>query len=128
MHHSLMVRWRPRCSSKLLPIKVLPGKILNPLTLTSDSDKFVLNSLTPQLMSKPTPPGDTILSGLSMSKAAMFPMANPYPLCTSGRPMDLPTMPGRAATLPICFMAGRNPPVPYTNPQLHKSFRLYLIH
>jgi hypothetical protein len=29
-----------------------------------------------------------------MSKAAMFPMANPYPECTSGNPTDLPTIPG----------------------------------
>lgn len=82
-----------------------------------------------------------------MSKAATLPMANPYPLCTSGsatecctrsnairlrtlhkdcvicrlQGMRVPqhagvemkrteTIPGRAATLAICFTAGRNPP------------------
>ena len=30
----------------------------------------------------------------------------------SGRPIDLLTIPGRAATLAICLTAGRNPPIP----------------
>lgn len=78
-----------------------------------------------------------------MSKAAMFPIAKPYPEWTSGRPMDfcgtIPNprkvnktfytvvflrtsvessvprtcmIPGSAATFPICFMAGRKPPIP----------------
>lgn len=45
-------------------------------------------SRTPQLMSNPTPPGDTTASGLLMSKAATFPMAKPYPECTSGIASD----------------------------------------
>lgn len=32
---------------------------------------------TPQLISKPTPPGETTDSGLSISNAATFPIANP---------------------------------------------------
>lgn len=53
--------------------------------------RFVLRSRTPQLMSKPTPPGDTTASGSAMSNAATLPMANPYPECTSGRAMDFCT-------------------------------------
>lgn len=37
------------------------------------SMRFVRRRRTPQLMSKPTPPGDTIDSGSSMSNAAMLP-------------------------------------------------------
>lgn len=33
-------------------------------------------------------PGDTTASGLFMSKAAMLPIAKPYPEWTSGRPME----------------------------------------
>lgn len=40
---------------------------------TSFSWRFVRISLTPQLMSKPTPPGDTTDFGLLMSKAAKLP-------------------------------------------------------
>ena len=32
---------------------------------------------TPQLISNPTPPGDTTAAGSDMSKAATLPMANP---------------------------------------------------
>ena len=45
-------------------------------------------SLTPQLMSKPTPPGDTTASGSPMSKAATFPIAKPYPECMSGSAIE----------------------------------------
>uniref|UniRef100_A0A1B0BZ17 Uncharacterized protein n=1 Tax=Glossina palpalis gambiensis TaxID=67801 RepID=A0A1B0BZ17_9MUSC len=38
------------------------------------SKTLVLNKRTPQLISKPTPPGLTTESGSSMSKAAMFPI------------------------------------------------------
>ena len=38
-----------------------------------------------------------------MSKAAMLPIAKPYPEWMSGRPTERPTIPGRAATLAICF-------------------------
>lgn len=51
------------------------------------------NKRTPQLMSKPTPPGDTMAAGSSMSNAATFPTANPYPLWMSGMPMEDPTIP-----------------------------------
>lgn len=61
----------------------------------------MLTHLTPQLMSKPTPPGLTIELGSFISNAAILPMANPYPECISGNPTDLPTMPGKAATLAI---------------------------
>ena len=57
-------------------------------------------------------PGDTTALGSAMSKAAMFPIANPYPECTSGRAIELLIIPGSAATLAICFTAGRNPPAP----------------
>ena len=40
----------------------------------------------------------------------MRPIANPYPEWTSGRPTLWPTIPGKAATLAICFTPGRNPP------------------
>ncbi len=50
--------------------------------------RFVRMSLTPQLMSKPTPPGDTTASGLPTSNAATFPIAKPYPECMSGSAMD----------------------------------------
>ena len=36
----------------------------------------------------PPLPGDTMAVGSAMSKAATFPMANPYPECTSGSPID----------------------------------------
>lgn len=39
--------------------------------------KLVRSSLMPQLMSNPTPPGDTTASGSSMSKAATLPIAKP---------------------------------------------------
>lgn len=51
--------------------------------------KLVRMSLTPQLISKPTPPGDTTASGFPMSNAATFPMAKPYPECMSGSAIDL---------------------------------------
>lgn len=47
------------------------------LSPTSASVRLVRSSRTPQLMSKPTPPGDTTASGSSMSKAATLPMAKP---------------------------------------------------
>lgn len=40
----------------------------------------------------------------------MIPIAKPYPECTSGNPTDRHTIPGRAATLAICFIPGRKPP------------------
>lgn len=40
---------------------------------TSFSNKFVRSNRTPQLISKPTPPGETIDSGSSISNAAIFP-------------------------------------------------------
>eukprot|EP01139_Manchomonas_bermudensis_P012299 Amastigsp_a346298_17.p3 type:complete len:157 gc:universal Amastigsp_a346298_17:484-954(+) len=79
---------------------------------TSSIRRFVRKSRTPQLMSKPTPPGDTTASGSSISKAATPPIGNPYPECTSGIAMAHPTMPGSCETLAICFMAGRKPPTP----------------
>lgn len=48
------------------------------------------HSLTPQLMSNSTPPGDTTASGSCMSTAVTFPIANPYPLCRSGMPIEAP--------------------------------------
>ena len=59
---------------------------------------FELRRRTPQLMSYPTPPGDTTPPS-SGSKAATPPMANPYPQWMSGIPMERPTMPGSWATL-----------------------------
>ena len=53
--------------------------------------RLVRMSRTPQLMSKPTPPGDTTAWGSAMSNAATLPMAKPYPECMSGRAMDLCT-------------------------------------
>lgn len=50
--------------------------------------RLVRMSLTPQLMSKPTPPGDTTASGFPMSNAATFPIAKPYPECMSGSAID----------------------------------------
>eukprot|EP00965_Chrysotila_dentata_P013459 446088-Pleurochrysis_carterae.AAC.1 len=44
---------------------------------TSASLRLVRSSRTPQLMSKPTPPGDTTAAGSVMSKAATLPMAKP---------------------------------------------------
>lgn len=41
---------------------------------TSFSCKLVLKSRTPQLMSKPTPPGDTIDFGFDISNAAILPI------------------------------------------------------
>lgn len=40
---------------------------------TSFSKRLVLKSLTPQLISKPTPPGETTDLGSFMSNAAIFP-------------------------------------------------------
>ena len=45
-----------------------------------------LMSLTPQLMSNPTPPGDTI--PFLMLNAATPPIGNPYPKWMSGSPME----------------------------------------
>ena len=45
--------------------------------LISFSDRFVLNKRTPQLISKPTPPGDTIDLLFEVSNAAKFPIAKP---------------------------------------------------
>ena len=50
--------------------------------------RLVLISRTPQLMSNPTPPGDTTDSGSAMSNAATFPIAKPYPEWTSGSAID----------------------------------------
>lgn len=44
---------------------------------TSSSMRLVRMSRTPQLISKPTPPGETIDSGLDISNAATLPMAKP---------------------------------------------------
>ena len=41
---------------------------------TSSTERFVLIKRTPQLMSKPTPPGETTDSGLLISNAAMLPV------------------------------------------------------
>ena len=41
--------------------------------------RFALNNRTPQLISKPTPPGETTASGSSQSNAATPPIVNPYP-------------------------------------------------
>ena len=62
-----------------------------------------LISLTPQLISKPTPPGETIASGSSMLKAAVLPMAKPYPECTSGKPIEYFTMPGKKGGTERCI-------------------------
>ena len=51
-----------------------------------------------------------MLQRTSMSKAAMFPMAKPYPEWTSGNPTLRPTIPGSAATFAICLTPGRKPP------------------
>eukprot|EP00126_Sphaerothecum_destruens_P011085 Sdes_comp20854_c0_seq13m17664 len=91
-------------SNKLWANSSLMGRI-------SFSIKFVRINRTPQLISNPTPPGETIASGSDTSKAATFPIANPYPAWTSGSAILLPTMPGREATLAICFTAGIKPPL-----------------
>lgn len=46
--------------------------------------------LTPQLMSKPTPPGETTPLPASRSTAHTLPMAKPYPEWRSGMPTDAP--------------------------------------
>lgn len=63
--------------------RICPSSVITehtvPLTLmgvTSDSMIFVLNNRTPQLMSNPTPPGETTAFGLSISKAAILPIIN----------------------------------------------------
>ena len=64
------------------------GKILSTAGEHQCLTRLVRMSLTPQLMSKPTPPGDTTASGSPMSNAATFPIAKPYPECMSGSAMD----------------------------------------
>ena len=44
---------------------------------TSASVRLVRSSRTPQLMSNPTPPGETTASGSAVSNAATLPMAKP---------------------------------------------------
>ena len=66
------------------------------------SSRSVLSSLTPQLMSYPTPPGLIMPSSASM--AATPPTGNPYPSCPSGSTTPCPTMPGMDATLQACLM------------------------
>mmetsp|Transcript_195 Transcript_195/g.453 ORF Transcript_195/g.453 Transcript_195/m.453 type:complete len:221 (-) Transcript_195:838-1500(-) len=92
---------------------------LTPSSPASSSVRLVRISLTPQLMSNPTPPGLIIAAGSSMSNAATFPMQNPYPECTSGIARLAPTIPGRAATLAACRRAGmkEDPPVCDFGPQ-----------
>ena len=65
--------------------------------------RFVRMSLTPQLMSKPTPPGDTTASGLPISNAATFPIAKPYPECISGSAMDF-CKAGSSHGSPVCML------------------------
>ncbi|GIX61529.1 preprotein translocase subunit SecA [Babesia caballi] len=49
--------------------------------------RFVRMRRTPQLMSKPTPPGDTTALGSLISNAATFPIEKPYPAppCTASQ-------------------------------------------
>ena len=70
------------------------------LPLISSNVRLVLMVRTPQLMSKPIPPGE--MDPESASTAATPPMGNPYPKCMSGMAKDLPTMPGRHATFATC--------------------------
>ena len=58
---------------------------------------------TPQLMSKPMPPGE--MEPVDSSTAATPPMGKPYPQWMSGMAMELPTIPGRHATLAACWGA-----------------------
>ena len=44
---------------------------------TSSRNRLVRSRRTPQLMSNPTPPGDTMALGSVQSKAATLPMAKP---------------------------------------------------
>ena len=67
----------------------------------------VRSSRTPQLMSKPTPPGETTPS--STVVAATPPTGNPYPQWKSGMAMEAPTIPGRHATLATCSSASSPP-------------------
>ncbi len=60
-------------------------------------------SLTPQLMSNPIPPGE--MDPSELSTAATPPMGKPYPQWMSGIAMELPTIPGRQATLAACWGA-----------------------
>ncbi len=66
------------------------------LPAMSASVRGVVISLTPQLMSKPTPPGDMTPS--VMSNAATPPIGNPYPQWISGMASECFTIPGRVAT------------------------------
>ena len=70
------------------------------LSPMSSRVRSVLMRRTPQLMSKPIPPGE--MDPESASTAATPPMGNPYPQWMSGMAMELPTIPGRQATLAAC--------------------------
>ena len=71
--------------------------------MTSSRRRSVITSRTPQLMSKPTPPGE--MTPFSASIAATPPMGKPYPQWMSGMAMLAFTMPGRVATLATCCSA-----------------------
>ena len=103
-------------SSSLYPILVRPlepspeGTFLyssstsaSLLSPRSSRVRSVLMRRTPQFMSKPMPPGE--MDPESASTAATPPMGKPYPQWMSGIAMELPTIPGRQATLAACWGA-----------------------
>ena len=67
----------------------------------SSIPRSIEQSLTPQLMSNPTPPGE-ITPPLSMSVATTPPIGKPNPWWKSAMPQASPTMPGRDAVLVSC--------------------------
>ena len=71
--------------------------------LTSLKERGVVRSLTPQLISKPTPPGEMTPS--SRENAATPPMGNPYPQWISGMARAFFMMPGIVATFASCCSA-----------------------
>ncbi len=79
---------------------------LSIISLMSESSAIspVESSLTPQLISKPTPPGDIAppCSPYSTDVATTPPMGNPYPKCQSAIAHASPTMPGNSAVFTSC--------------------------
>ena len=79
----------------------IPARAFESISLISIS---IEHRRTPQLISKPTPPGEmaTPISPASISVATTPPIGNPYPKCQSAMAHASPTIPGIPAVLHNC--------------------------
>ncbi len=102
---SILVSFRPTPPLLEAPAGIcldsIPARALESISLSSIS---IEHRRTPQLISKPTPPGDIAPpnSPASTSVATTPPIGNPYPKCQSAMAHASPTIPGIAAVLHNC--------------------------